>query len=258
MPPQRRATPLPWWMVVVAAVIPLAVLAIALVSAGEEGEGEPPAGFDVYAAAIRSAFAPAVEPLLEMARTAARWVEGGATDDELAAALAGAERALPDLRADVAAVEEPEGAATAHRFHLATVDLYAQAVAAHRAALAADGAVQVEINLLARRVRTLADRVYDRARAIVEPAVADPEGVRVERSDPVPSWEEEGLAPGELLGGAGSSFEAQAQASPVDEPARRRSLQLLVLAEAERARVLGLEDLAVSLEQVAGDLADGA
>lgn len=245
-------------MVVVAAVIPLAVLALALVSASGDDD-EAPDGFGVYAADIRAAYEPAAEALLGMARTSARWVEGDATDEELAAALAAAERALPELRADVAAVAEPEGAAPAHRFHLATVDLYAQAVAAHRAALAAEGDLQVELNLLARRVRTLADRVFDRGRAIVEPEVADPDGVRIQRSDAVPSWEKEGLAPGDLLGSAGSSFEAQAHGSgdAEDERGRRRSLQLLVLAEAERARVLELDDLAAALERVAGDLTDG-
>lgn len=68
-----------------------------------------------------------------------------------------------------------------------------------------------------------------------------------------PDWAAAGLEPGASLQGAGVGFEAQA----AGEQAPDRLLRWLVLAEAERARVLDLPDLATGLEQVVADLGEG-
>ena len=93
----------------------------------------------------------------------------------------------------------------------------------------------------------LGDRSYDRGLAVAGGGAAG-------RSAPVPRWDEEGLVPGPSLHGAGDAFDAEARglAAAGTEPSFRRALQLLVLADAERARVLGLDEVATSLEQVAG------
>jgi len=89
------------------------------------------------------------------------------------------------------------------------------------------------VERLGRRLEVLADIAED------DPAV-----------DP-PRWGERGLAPGAALQGAGTDFEAQVsqQQSP------RQRLRWLLLAEAGRARHLGLDDLATGIERVVEGLA---
>jgi hypothetical protein len=102
-------------------------------------------------------------------------------------------------------------------------------------AAAASAAPGEEPALLARRVAVLADLA--RGRVPPEP----------------PDWERLGVAPGSSLQGAGVGFEAQA----ASEQRPDRMLRWLVLAEAERARVLGLDDLAAGLERVVLALGGG-
>lgn len=68
-----------------------------------------------------------------------------------------------------------------------------------------------------------------------------------------PDWEQLDLAPGASLEGAGIGFEAQATGAKSTD----RLLGWLVLAEAERARVLDLPELATALEEVVATLTGG-
>lgn len=247
----RRAQPLPRAVVVAGVAIPLVLLAVVLGSAllGED-DPEPTAPF---AADVGRAFSEANPLLLDAVETAGRWSTGDATDEELRGALDAAEATLPATKEAVAELDEPGGSSPAKAMYLASVDLYAVTVDALRAALGADGEARAEIGLLARRVRTLADRVYDRGRAIVDPAAADAPGITVVRSAPVPDWADEGLA---ASIDAGRDLDAEALDEPDDEPGRRRALRLLVLAEVERATALGLDEIAAALGDVATALPD--
>ena len=216
-------------------------------------DDQDPRTTELYAAEISAAFADINPVLLDVVETASRWTTGDATDDELAGALDVAVVRVPVARDAVAALDEPRAAAPAEAMYLASVDLYAIAVEAFRAALAVSGDERTEMALLARRVRTIADRVYDRGRALVDPSSIDgAPGITVVRSDPVPDWDAEGLA---AASAAGADLDADARRQPDDEAGRRRALHLLVLAEVAQARELDNDALAAALDAVAEMLA---
>jgi hypothetical protein len=246
----RRAQPLPRSVVVVGVALPLLLLVAVVVSNVVGGDVPEPTA--PYAADVRTAFADVNPVLLDVVETASRWATGDAADEELRGALDAARAALPGARAAIGSLEEPEGAAPARAMYLASVDMYAVAVDAFGAALAVTPDERLEIELLGRRVRTIADRLFDRGRAIVEPSSGgDVPGVSVVRSDPVPDWDADGLAP---AGGAGVELDRAALDQPDDEPGRRAGLRLLVLAEVERAEALGLDDVASALDAIADAL----
>jgi len=234
--------------------VPVALLAVFVT--GQLLGNEPDEPTAPYATAVVAAFGEVNPALLSLAETASRWSTGDANDEALSGALDGAEARLPDARASIAALDEPRGATPARSLFLATVDLYAVYVDVLRETLRAeDDQRSGELDLLARRTRTIADRLYDRAQAIVASgeAFATP-GVTVVRSDPVPDWDEDGLA---SRLDAGRALDRDARAQPDDEPGRRRALRLLVLAEAERAAELDLDHVVDELEAVARSLDDG-
>ena len=109
-------------------------------------------------------------------------------------------------------------------------------------------------SLGATRVRTIADRLYDRGRAIVAPSSDDTTDITVVRSAPVPDWAADGLA-SSLEDGRDLDRDALDQRD--DEPGRRRALRLLVLAEAERSTALGLGDIATTLGEIATSIDEG-
>lgn len=228
----------PPWLVIVIAVAALAALVVSIIVAvaGGDEEGEEDGGFEAYAADVAGAFDELGQPLRALA------------EEHDADALDAAQSAVPDLRDRIESLTAPEGSAPAKRFYLSCVDLYEQAVRAHRAALELEGEAATEAANLAQRVRAVADRAYDRAAAIV---------VRSDvRREVVPDWTAAGVAPGPSLQGAGDAFEADARARAGDggEKANRRAVQLLVLSEAERARALALDQVALGLELVAQEM----
>jgi hypothetical protein len=85
------------------------------------------------------------------------------------------------------------------------------------------------------------------------PVVAIAAIARREAPARAPDWAARELEPGASLQGAGVGFEAEATA----EQAPDRLLRWLLLAEAERARVLDLAEVATALEPVVADLGEG-
>ena len=246
----RRAQPLPRAVVLAAVALPI-ILLVAVVGSNLVGSDDPEPTAP-YAADVRAAFADLNPVLLDVVETASRWATGDAADEELRGALDAARAALPGARDEIASLDEPAGAAPARAMYLASVDLYAVAVDAFGAALAVTGDERMEVELLGRRIRTIADRLFDRGRAIVEPSSgADVPGVSVVRSDPVPDWDADGLA---AAGDIGAELDRSALDQPDDEPGRRAGLRLLVLAEVERADALGLDAVASALDEIADAL----
>ena len=63
----------------------------------------------------------------------------------------------------------------------------------------ADGPLRAQLDLVARRIRIMGDRAYDRAHAAVDPADLDQKTRTIELPDDVPDWTAEGLAAGPPL-----------------------------------------------------------
>ena len=84
-----------------------------------------------------------------------------------------------------------------------SADLYVESVRAYRAAVMLPaGELRDQVVLLARRLRELGDRIFDRGHALVKPFLHDPpvEGIDIRLPEEVPMWEAEGLAVGPPLG----------------------------------------------------------
>lgn len=238
---QVTAKPLfPPWLVIVIAVAAVAALVVSIVLAvtggDEEADDDAGDGFRAYAAEVAGVFDELGQPLRVLA------------EQRDADALDTAQSAIPELRDRIESLTAPDGSAPAKRFYLATVDLYDQAVRAHGASLELEAEAAAEADKLADRIRAVADRAYDRAVAITAPSNV--------RREVVPDWREAGVAPGPSLSGAGDAFEAdaRARAGDGDEKANRRAVQLLVLSEAERARTLAVDQVALGLELVAQEM----
>jgi hypothetical protein len=86
--------------------------------------------------------------------------------------------------------------------YLDSVQLYIETANAYKAMAATPpGDMRTQLDLLARRVRALADRVFDRGHALVAPKLGDKPNpdVDIRLPEEVPNWVAEGLAPGPPL-----------------------------------------------------------
>jgi hypothetical protein len=135
----------------------------------------------------------------ELPAQARQWLAGALADDEYRAKI---DRALGDATTTRDRVRAlPAHAADA--LYLASAELYVQHVRIHLATLdMAAGAERDQVVLLARRVRELGDRVFDRGHALVDPHfAADRPDVDVNLPEEVPDWVAEGMAAGPPLDG---------------------------------------------------------
>lgn len=196
----------------------LAVTLIALVSAGDSnGDGAsattttsstapPPASPEGQAFLTRiddalRTFADQVPPLI---RAATEWNEGTGTAENLARQ---ANLYLPEAvkgRDAVAAIPPLDEAPAARDLFRDSVAVYVEIGRVYL--VATDPAAQPlaeEFDLMARRLRVLADRTYDQARTMVDPAgdYVDDAALEIRRAPEVPDWVAEGLAPGPPLAG---------------------------------------------------------
>ena len=115
------------------------------------------------------------------------------------------EAALPEFvkaRDALAKLDEYEPDPAVNRYFFDAAELYVEMARVY--AVAADPAadpLRAQLNLIARRLRTLGDRIYDRARVVLEPGFYAPASPDVEVRPPteVPDWVAEGMAAGPPL-----------------------------------------------------------
>jgi hypothetical protein len=104
--------------------------------------------------------------------------------------------------------------------YLRSADLYVETVRLDKLLPGLpEGDARTQLGLLAKRVRELADRIFDRGRAIVTPFLHEPplQNVEVHLPEEVPIWTDEGLAPGPPLDDAPPP---PAAAPPLRQPDR--------------------------------------
>jgi hypothetical protein len=116
--------------------------------------------------------------------------------------------ALPELvkaRDAVGKLEKYRPDPSVNRYFFAAAELYVESTRVY--AVATDPAAEAlrsQLNLSARRLRTLGDRIYDRGRVVIDPTFYGSRGSDVDIRPPteVPDWVAEGMAAGPPLAAA--------------------------------------------------------
>jgi hypothetical protein len=114
------------------------------------------------------------------------------------------------------------------------------------------GDMRTQVDLLARRVRELADRVYDRGHAAIAPYLEEEKhpDVEVRLPEEVPMWTAEGLAAGPPLDHPPSP---PASAPPLRKTTRPEGPRLAWATAVRQARVPSDRDLDVAITEGDGD-----
>lgn len=137
--------------------------------------------------------------VLSMVEGARKWLAGEQPTDEYRTELADREVQFGEVRDRLAELRGYPYDDRVVGLYRQSAELYAQVVEIYQAMVETppgDGRTQLDLH--ARRVRILADRVFDRGHALVKPKLNEPERPDVDVRLPVevPVWVEEGIAPG--------------------------------------------------------------
>ena len=145
----------------------------------------------------QQAFSSLVGRVPNLVSGASAWVAHTKSDDEFRSEVETDAAAFTRTRDRVSRLKTPKEFAVAHRLYLASADLYVQTAAVYRSAIGKSDVRQYD--LLARRLRELGDRVFDRGHtALGLPTTNDP-NIDVKAPEEVPIWTAEGLAAGPPL-----------------------------------------------------------
>jgi hypothetical protein len=158
-----------------------------------------------WEAKVADAFKPLVDDVATLATGAREYLAGTRPADTFRAEV---DKDLADFRVSrdrAAALPAFTRAPAARDLYVSSAGLYIDTARAYAALVrlptGAAQPVRVQLDALARRMRTLADRVYDRGRAMVTPLlhdVASPD-IEIRLPEEVPDWVAEGVAPGPPL-----------------------------------------------------------
>jgi hypothetical protein len=197
-----------------AVAVPLAVT-IGLVALGAGDGGPKPAPETTTTTAkplskaatawlqrLDDAFRPVADKLPELVQAAQPWAAGTKPNDEFAGDVRRIAPEFVKAREAVAAVPPLKEAREARDVFAASARLFVEYTEVYLAAVepGAEG-MRESFDLVARRLRTLGDRIYDRARHDVDPSRDQPQGedVEVRLPEEVPNWVAEGIAAGPPL-----------------------------------------------------------
>ena len=199
-------------------------------------------------------FTPIAQRLQTLLNADREWAAGTVSGPDLAALidlqLPDFEQAVEDAAADLGPID---AAPRADVYALGAARLYLEFLRIEADAVVRPASpLRDQIHLLARRVRTLADRVFDRAQVAVDPSTFDAENpdIVVTRADPIPDWLALNAAPGPPLE-IGSAPAPQGPPSSGVEPTNERLEQWL--ASLRRVELPPAPSIAASL--ASGDLA---
>jgi hypothetical protein len=185
--------------VVVAVVAVVAIAAGAIWLARPKDSGPDPRTWERNASA---AFKPLVGDVPDLVLGAREWQAGTRSAEVFSEQV---RRSLADFvrtRDRVAALGPSPKAEATGRLYEDSALLYVEVGKIYDVMLRSEaGDVRTQLDLLARRVRELADRVYDRGHAALASYLDEPQpdNVEVKLPEEVPIWPAEGLAPGPPL-----------------------------------------------------------
>jgi hypothetical protein len=151
---------------------------------------------------LDDAFRPVADKLPELVQASQPWAAGTTPSDRFAEDVRRIAPEFVKARQAVAAVPPLKEAPEARDLFAASARLFVEYTEVYLAAVepGAEG-MREAFDLVARRLRTLGDRIYDRARHDVDPSRDQPQGedVEVRLPEEVPNWQAEGIAPGPPL-----------------------------------------------------------
>jgi hypothetical protein len=185
--------------VVVAVVAVVAIAAGGIWLARPKGGGPDPKAWETKASA---AFKPLVADVPDLVRGAREWQTGERPADVFADQVRKTLADFAHSRDQVAALEPSPKTTVAGQLYEDSTLLYVEVGRIYDVMLRSEpGDVRNQLDLLARRVRELADRVYDRGHAALAPYLDEqqPENLEVRLPEEVPIWPAEGLAAGPPL-----------------------------------------------------------
>lgn len=144
------------------------------------------------------------EKVVDMVEGAREWLAGERPTEQFRAELAALEGRFAGIQERLRDLPEFPYDDRVDDLYLDAAVLYAQTVEVYQAMVdtpESEPAVRVQLDRLARRVRILGDRVFDRGRELVKPRLhqAPSPDVDMRLPDEVPDWVQEGIAPGPPL-----------------------------------------------------------
>jgi hypothetical protein len=185
-------------VVVVVAVVVVAVGAVYAVA--PKGGGGPDAKeWDRKASA---AFSALVRDVPELSTGAREWLAGERTTERFRAQVDADLADFVRTRNRVSTLGASPKASEAGRLYERSAQLYVEVARVYSMMVRSqDVELRPQLDLLARRVRELADRVFDRGRAALAPYLgeAPSKDIQLNLPEEVPIWPDEGLAPGPPL-----------------------------------------------------------
>src|SRR5439155_17112809 len=166
-----------------------------------------------------AAFAPLVDATPRLVTAVREWLAGSRDDESAGAEVDRAVAAFTRARDAVEKLPTPALARRARGLYLEAALLYGEAARVDGVLLDTPaGPARNQVDLLARRVRELGDRVFDRGRVLIEPYLgeASSRDIEVHQPEEVPDWVAEGMA-------AGPPLERDAPPPPGAEPPQRQA-----------------------------------
>jgi hypothetical protein len=160
-------------------------------------DDKPTPSAEAWAGDAQQAFSDLVGRVPTLVSGARDWVAHTKSDEQFREEVERDLTAFEKSRRGVAALATPEEFATAHRLYEASALLYVECARVYRSAIGLADPVQHD--LLARRLRELGDRVFDRGRKELGLEVGSDPNVQVNLPEEVPDWVAEGLAAGPPL-----------------------------------------------------------
>ena len=204
-------------MIAVLGVLGVTVGVIALVASNDSGKSDVPLSTSstlsrrdkavaesarAWQKQVIAAFTPMVNGAPELITGAREWLAGTRPSDQFQQELDYTIGQFVAARNDVEKIAPYAKAPSAIQLFKAGAQLYIEFARVYRAAVVAPpGDVRTQLDVLARRVRELGDRVYDRGSAAMAPFVHDDplKDVDVRLPEEVPQWTAEGMAAGPPL-----------------------------------------------------------
>ncbi|HEV7888140.1 MAG TPA: hypothetical protein VGO92_11325 [Acidimicrobiales bacterium] len=161
--------------------------------------------------------------VIELAKGAREWQEGTRPTEQFRAELDARHAQFLDIRTRLQDLKPYPYDKRVKGLYLDSAQLYIESVNVYRAMVDNAGAsagLRTQLDLLARRLRALGDRVFDRGHALVKPRLAEPAhpDLEVRLPEEVPNWTAEGLAPGPPLA-------ATPPGPPATEPQLRQAVR---------------------------------
>ena len=195
------------------------------------------------------------EKVIDMMAGAREWLAGTRPTEQFSGELASLAGQLGDAHVRLRELREFPYDERVDDLYLDAAVLYRQTVAAYTAMVGtADPAARVQLDRLARRVRILGDRVFDRGRELVRPRLHERPRPDIDVRLPaeVPDWVQEGIAPGPPL------EPTEPPAPPSGAEPRLRERERPRQPRADWARAVQALDLPPLGEGGAAALSDGA